>query len=313
MSLPAPTRPAQFSERTIHEFVYRTPSEATRAAYRRVVREFLAFMGHREPARVTPADVIRFRDKLAARAKPSTVVTKLAILRSFFDHLQTGGHVAYNPAAAKLVRPPRLADAPAGRALTTKEVGHLLAAPDRSRPEGARDYALMLLMLRLGLRLAEVTRLRSSNVTWQGGRWVLKCKIKGGREEAWPLPADVKQALDDYLRLDRARREAVNSGGPEASVFQPGSNNRTLVYDKPLSPRHVERIVARWADYAGVGRVTPHDLRRTIVTHLLDAGHTYRQVQMVTKHKDPKTVARYDRARENLEQNPVNDFKYEDG
>jgi integrase len=78
--------------------------------------------------------------------------------------------------------------------------------------------------------------------------------------------------------------------------------------DKALSRCHVERIVSRWGDYASVGRVTPHDLRRTLVTQLLGEGYSYRDVQMVTKHKDPKTVQRYDRGRENLERNPVNFF-----
>lgn len=70
--------------------------------------------------------------------------------------------------------------------------------------------------------------------------------------------------------------------------------------------------MARWGQFSGVGKVTPHDLRRTVVTELLNRGHSYREVQMVTKHKDPKTVMRYDQARENLDNNPINMFGYED-
>jgi site-specific recombinase XerD len=77
-----------------------------------------------------------------------------------------------------------------------------------------------------------------------------------------------------------------------------------------LSRRHVERIVLRWSYYTGMGRVTPHDLRRTVVTQLLSDGYSYRDVQMVTKHKNPKTVQKYDKARENLERNPVHFFSY---
>jgi integrase len=74
----------------------------------------------------------------------------------------------------------------------------------------------------------------------------------------------------------------------------------------------VQRIVAKWGQFSGVGKVTPHDLRRTVVTELLNRGHSYREVQMVTKHKDPKTVMRYDHARENLDNNPINTFGYEE-
>jgi integrase/recombinase XerD len=205
-----------------------------------------------------------------------------------------------------LVTPPELPTEPKGRALTSKEVRHLLSGPDRSKPEGARDYAMMLVMLRLSLRLAEVSFLQKSAIKWSHGRWILRCKIKGGKEETWPLPKDIKQAIDDYLRLDDARRRTLHSGGDDAYLFQPFVNYRSLVFDKPLSPRMIQKIISRWGQFTGVGKVTPHDLRRTVVTKLLNDGHSYREVQMVTKHKDPKTIQRYDHARENLENSPVN-------
>jgi integrase len=74
----------------------------------------------------------------------------------------------------------------------------------------------------------------------------------------------------------------------------------------------VQKIVARWADYSRVGDLSPHDLRRTAITKALDSGLTYRQVQMMSKHKDPKTVMRYDHGRENLDQSAVNFLRYED-
>jgi integrase len=73
----------------------------------------------------------------------------------------------------------------------------------------------------------------------------------------------------------------------------------------------VQTIVSHWAEFTGIGHVTPHDLRRTVVTKLLNDGCTYREVQMVTKHKDPKTIMKYDHARENLDNSPVNSLSYE--
>jgi integrase/recombinase XerD len=171
---------------------------------------------------------------------------------------------------------------------------------------------MMLVMLRLSLRLAEVSQLRLSSIKWSHGRWILKYKIKGGREETWPLPKDVKQAIDDYLKLDGPRRRTLHSDGEDAFLFQPSINYRTLEFDKPLSPRMVQKIVSRWGEFTGIGHVTPHDLRRTVVTKLLNDGHTYREVQMVTKHKDPKTIMKYDHARENLDDSPVNSLSYEE-
>jgi site-specific recombinase XerD len=301
------TAPQNFDLKLARPFIYKSVSEETRSAYHRAIREFFSFVENVHPRQVTPTHVIAYRDHLrASRRKPNTIVTKLAIIRSFFEYLRAGGIVTLNPASTKLVTPPDLPTNPQGRALTSREVRHLLCGPDRSKPEGARDYAMMLVMLRLSLRLAEVSQLRVSSIKWSHGRWTLRCKIKGGKEEVWPLPKDVKQAIDDHLRLDRVRRQALHSDDGEAFLFQPLVNYRTLEFNKPLSPRMVQKIVARWAKFTGIGHVTPHDLRRTVVTKLLNDGHSYREVQMVTKHKDPKTIMRYDHARENLESSPVN-------
>jgi integrase/recombinase XerD len=303
----------RFDERLAVPFIQKSLSEETRNAYRRAISQFFFQIGGLHPTEVTPAHVLSYRDRLVRdKRSPATIAAKLSVIRSFFAYLQAGGVVALNPASTKLVPPPALPTNHAGRALTVKEVRNLLAAPDKSKPEGARDYALLLVMLRLSLRLSEVCRLRRSSITASQGRWILKCKVKGGREEVWPLPKDVKEAIDDYLRLDFKRRQSLHSDGPDAPLFQPHSNYRTLVFDKALSPRHVQRIVAKWGQYSGVGKITPHDLRRTVVTELLNRGHSYREVQMVTKHKDPKTVMRYDHARENLDKNPINTFGYEE-
>lgn len=70
-------------------------------------------------------------------------------------------------------------------------------------------------------------------------------------------------------------------------------------------------IVARWSDYYGLGKLSPHDLRRTAITRALDKGLSYRQVQMMSGHRDPKTVMKYDHGRENLDRNAVNFLDYE--
>jgi integrase/recombinase XerD len=302
-----------FDPKLAQPFIYKSVSEETRSAYTRAIREFFAFVGQIHPSQVSPSDVIAYRDHLRTnkRRKPNTVATKLAIVRSFFEYLRAGGVIVINPASTKLVTPPELPTNPQGRALTAKEVRYLLSGPDRSRVEGARDHAVMLVMLRLSLRLAEVSQLRASSVKWSHGRWTLRCKIKGGKEEVWPLPKDVREAIDEYLKLDQGRRRTLRSGGDEAYLFQPVVNYRTLEFDRPLSTRMVQKIVARWSEFTGIGHVTPHDLRRTVVTKLLNDGCSYREVQMVTKHKDPKTVMRYDHARENLDNNPVNTLSWD--
>jgi len=285
-------QPLRFDPRLAAPFCEKSLSEETRRAYRRVIKEFFAFVKGAHPSEVTPQHVLAWREELNSGRKSATVSFKLTVVRSFFEYLRAGGYVQLNPASTRLVSPPQASDEMKGRALTAKEVRYLLSGPDRSKPEGARDYALMLVMLRLGLRVSEACSLRASSVRWSHGRWTLRLKVKGGRERTLPLPQEVRQAVDEYLRLDRGRREALHSGGPEAYIFQPAVNYRTLEFSKPLSTRMAWNVVQRWADYGRLGRISPHDLRRTAITKALDQGLSYRQVQMMSGHRDPKTVMR---------------------
>src|SRR6185369_6036206 len=134
-------------------FVARSTSPKTRVAYQATVREFQAFLGRQDLLDVTSDDVREWRDKLMKEGKrPATVTQKLSIVRSLYRYLHAAGYVARNPAATELVPPPALPDGTAGRALSDKEVYYLLAGPDRATATGARDYALLLVLLRLGLR-----------------------------------------------------------------------------------------------------------------------------------------------------------------
>jgi integrase/recombinase XerD len=220
----------------------------------------------------------------------------------------------------------------AGRILTPEEVVRLINAPDRSKAEGARDHALLLVLARTSLRVSEVRNLRISSIVWSHGRWTARVRVKGGRERTIPLPKDVKQAIDHYLKLDAGRRQNLHSAGDDAFIFQPIVNYRTLEFDKALSARHICQIVNQWADFAGLNqnpdkddpdsvgskkkkksrlKLSPHDLRRTAVTRALSLGFTYRQVQSMTGHKDIRMVVKYDHERGNLEDNAINFLHYD--
>lgn len=114
--------------------------------------------------------------------------------------------------------------------------------------------------------MSEVCSLKMSSVRWSHGRWIVRFKVKGGRERTIPLPVEVKRAIDEYLRLDKDRRQTLKCNHQESSIFQPITNYRTLVFDKPLSQMMVFNIVRKWGNFSGVGKLSPHDLRRTAIT-----------------------------------------------
>ena len=153
----------RFDPRSAAPFVNKSVSKATRRASGRALREFFQFAGMKHPTEIVPQDVLLWRDRLRSQRKSAaTVAFKLSVVRSFFEYLKAAGAITLNPASTKLVSPPELPSEPAGRALSAKEVRYLLSGPDREKAEGARDYALMLVMLRLSLRVSEVCSLRAS-------------------------------------------------------------------------------------------------------------------------------------------------------
>ena len=279
----------KFNLKNINPFFERSVSEETRRAYRRVAKDFFAYFRYKHPAEINQGDVQRWRDHLILLKKSdATVRLKLSVIRSMFDYLKIAGIVDRNPALTKLVRPPVQSEDLRGRALTNKEVSYVLSGPDQSKTEGARDYALILLMLRTSLRVSEACSLKVSSIKWSHGRWILKFKVKGGRERTIPFPPEVKKAIDNYLKLDKDRRNLQHCDSNESYIFQPLTNYRTLVFDKPLSKQMAWNIVKKWGDFGGIGKISPHDLRRTAITKALDQGLTYRQVQMMTGIKTQK-------------------------
>lgn len=298
-------------------FILKSHSSETRRTYKTTLQTFSRFCqllhGRKITfAEVTFADVTAWRDWLIKEGKRAhTISTKLAILRSLFEYGRALGIFSLNPASAKLVPPPKKPKHSPGRALLPKEVMSLLSWFRLDDLLGARDYTLILIMLRLSLRVSEVCNLKVSAMKWTNGRWVLTVKLKGGREERKPLPYNVKKAIDNYLKLDRENREIMKSGGENAFLFQAAPNQRWFGENKPLSTRHVWHLVKKYAKLAGIGDVSPHDLRRTAITQAFKQRVPIRHIQRMSGHQDLNTLRLYDLDRENLEDNAINELSYE--
>jgi integrase/recombinase XerD len=317
MSDLVPRKP--FRETAVEEWARLSLSPRTQSSYRDVARAFRTLLGT-PLVEASVEDVRRWRDRLIEDGKKlGTVRHHLTVLRSLYKHLEREGFVERNPAAP--VPLPALPDESVGRALTVKEVRYLLAGPNRARVVGARDYAMLLLLVRTGMRVSELCQLRVSSIRTAKGWRVLEVRVKGGRDRQLPLPDDVWKSIEAYLThpgepkttaapgtaSESMRRKLAHSDGERAWLFQPSVNYRTQVHDRPLTTRQVHSIVSRYAMLAGIkGKVSPHDLRRTFVTLALDQGLTPRQIVAATGHKDERMISRYDKGRENLEINAIN-------
>jgi len=166
--------------------------------------------------------------------------------------------------------PPRLA---------TAAVRTLVDSCNRATPTGMRDFAMLLLLSRLGLRAAEVARLELDDVDWRAGEFVVRGKAR--REDRLPLPTDVGEALSVYLVQARPR---VESRTVFLTVAAP---------PRPLWPTTVSQMVWRQCVRAGLPPVRAHRLRHALATDLLDHGVALPKIAQVLRQRDLATTAGY--------------------
>ena len=255
---------------------------ATVAGYVHVARPFIASRSRGEEldvAGVTAADVIEF--VLASCPGRATGTAKLivTVTRSLMDWLHLTGVTPVSWATAvpsvagwKLVGLPR--------ALTPAQLRSLLASCDRRTPTGRRDYAIVLMLARLGLRAGEVARLGLDDIDWHAGE--LRVVGKGNRGENLPLPADVGAAIAAYLRRGRP------STAQGRSVFV-----RVRAPQRALAAGGIGIIVNAAGERAGLGHVHAHQLRHSAATAMLRAGTPLAEVGQVLRHRSPFNTAIY--------------------
>ncbi len=259
----------------------RNVSPHTLRAYANDLSQFLTFLGAGElgtsPSEASLLENVSrhtIREYLATlqnRAMSSrTLARKLAALRSFFKHLHARGICKTNP--AKMVSARKLGQ-PLPHFLSVEEVGQLLEAPDTATVLGKRDRAVLETVYSTGVRAGELAALQLKHVDLISG--VIKVFGKGRKERMALLGSPAVAALRDYLAV----RSELVGGNNVAALFV---NHR----GGPLTSRSIQRIVHRYASAALPTRrgVSPHTLRHSFATHMLDRGADLRSVQELLGH-----------------------------
>ncbi|HSH60101.1 MAG TPA: tyrosine-type recombinase/integrase [Acidimicrobiales bacterium] len=206
---------------------------------------------------LTAADVARFVVVECPKRSMGSAKVVVTGLRSLLGFLHVSGRVPVALASAvPAVAGWRGASLP--RALPAAHVQRLLASCDRRRGVGRRDFAVLMLLARLGLRACEVAALELGDIDWRAGEVMVRGK--GRRHELLPLPADVGQAIVGYLCRGRP-------SGTGHSLFQ-----RVRAPHGPLSDGGVKAVVRNACDRAGLPRVGAHRLRHSAATEMLRAG-----------------------------------------
>jgi len=252
----------------------------TAAAYVERGRRFLGGLIGRDLADLTAGDVIGAVQHEAATMSVGSTQYFVAGLRSFLRFCFLDGLVGTDLSAAALaVTGRRRSSLPRG--ISGAHALALLRSCDRRRCDGRRDYAVLLMLLRLGLRASEVAAMRLDDVDWRAGEIVVRGK--GRREDRLPLPIDVGEALVGYLQRGRPKTD-------RRELFL-----RALAPVGPLGRGGVSSIVRRACDRAGIPPVGAHCLRHTLATTLVAAGVPLTEIGQVLRHRGITSTAIYAR------------------
>jgi integrase/recombinase XerD len=258
-------------------------SPATAALYAHLTSPLLVSRmvgGELDLASLTAADVIGFVRASCPGRAVGTAKLVVTALRSLLGFLHVEGVIGSTlaPAVPSVAGGGTRLGLPRG--LDPDAVRRLLACCDRTTPMGRRDYAMLVLLVRLGLRPGEVASLRLDDIDWRAGELVVTGK--GHRIERLPLPVDVGEAVAQYLRDGRpgtaeGRTVFVRFRAPHRSLSVPG----------------VSDAVSRTAQRAGLGRVSARQLRHTAATAMVQAGAALAEVGQVLRHRRLLTTSIY--------------------
>ena len=277
--MPAVTDPvAEFLEALEAE---RGASRNTLLAYRRDLDDFLRYL--EGPGRLTSVradDVLGYAEGLRRRGlRPASVARRLSALRGFYRHLVREGRAEEDP--TEHVDLPRR-QRPLPRTLSRDAAATLVEAPDLAKPAGVRDRAMLELLYATGMRASECLGLTLEDLNLSAGYVV--CTGKGRKQRLVPVGGEALQWVRTYLR---DVRPALTRKRDSGRLFVNAQGRR-------LSRQSLWAIVRRAAAAGGIRRrVSPHVLRHSFASHLLEGGADLRAVQVMLGHADIATTQIY--------------------
>jgi integrase/recombinase XerC len=286
-----------------HMAIEKNLSDQTRKGYMSDLRQYQAFIERDDASgggidRIAeggtagerldgiPVDQMLIRSFLASlyrvKLRKVTISRKMAALRSFYRYLLREGKVRFNP--AELLQTPRC-EKYIPVVLSVDEILSLLGVNFPETAEGLRDRAMLELFYSAGIRLSELTGLNIADCDFTGG--LIKVRGKGKKERIVPAGTQAFEAVGAYLKRRGQLARKRPQTGMEEPLFLSSRGMR-------MNPRGVARVVERVVRTSGIGRkISPHALRHTFATHLLDAGADLRSIQEMLGHQSLSTTQKY--------------------
>ena len=257
----------------------RNASDYTCQNYALDLRQFFQLLGHSRVTTISPLEVRRFLVHLSAKkSSRRTIARKLSCLRSFFRFLCREGVLEHNPAQA--VPTPRL-EKRLPSFLDEKQMLRLLHAPSTKKWRGWRDRAMLETLYSTGMRVSELVGLNLEDLDEISGTVLVRGK--GKKERLCPIGNTALNAVHRYL----AKRPSDKQLHVSYAVFVSQKGTR-------LTVRQVDRLLVQYVREAGLpASISPHSLRHSFATHLLDRGADLRSVQELLGHASLSTTQIY--------------------
>ncbi|MGM0688883.1 MAG: site-specific tyrosine recombinase XerD [Bacillota bacterium] len=255
----------------------------TLESYRRDLNKFIKFMQKRkinDPGEIDRESLSIFIGELKKNGSATATISRnIASIRSFFNFLLQEGIIENNPALD--LESPRI-EKKLPRVLTTEEIDQLLCQPKPSDHNGLRDRAMLELLYASGIRVSELVSLNITDFDPLVG--YLRCRGKGMKERIVPIGSIAINYVNEYLDKSRAKLLKKN-GDPSLFVNQHGCR---------MTRQGFWKILKKYARKSNInGDITPHTLRHSFATHLLENGADLRSVQEMLGHSDISTTQIY--------------------
>lgn len=246
----------------------------------RQFKEFLKRSGHRQIDNLT---LRAFLGELQRQGeKKSSIARKLATLRTFFRYLNREGYMEYNP--ARLVATPKQ-EKRLPTFLTKDEAFSLVEMPGKGDLFSLRDRAILETFYSTGIRIGEMASLNLEDVNFNDG--LIRVKGKGRKERIVPIGSTALSVLSLYLDMKRK----LGPPDPGGETGHPIFINR---YGKRLSERGIRGVVGKYVrQMQNLKQISPHSLRHSFATHLLDSGADLRSIQELLGHASLSTTQKY--------------------
>lgn len=258
-------------------------SENTLESYGRDIRKFLSFVDKKG---ITAAEGIKYNDILDFLSdskeqgySATSTVRSIVSIKQFFKYLLLEKVIEENPTAH--IRTPRMKKSIPG-VITLDEVERILSAPDESTPEGLRDAAMLEILYATGIRVSELIGIKLNDVNFELGFVIVYGK--GSKERIVPIGDKAKEKLIEYLRDSRP---ALLKSRDAKALF-------VTRLCRGMTRQGFWKIIKNNALKAGIAKkISPHTLRHSFATHLLERGADLRTIQIMLGHSDISTTQIY--------------------